>query len=192
MTAAPKTAGLITPEEYLQGEPSAEVRHEYVDGYVYAMAGASDDHNRIAGNIFVEASNQLRGKGCEAFISDMKVKIPPIFADAFYYPDVMVVCDASDNHKLYRERPVILVEVISPDSERTDRREKAIAYRQIPTIQAYVLVEQSRMAITILHRAEPGWRSELLEGPSATLKLPAINVEIPFSRIYERTSLVAR
>ena len=189
MIAIQKSTSLISPEEYLEGERLAEIRHEYVDGYVYAMAGSSDDHNRIAGNIFGELRERLRGHRCEPFINDMKVKIPPSFADVFYYPDVIVVCEPADNAKYYRERPSIIFEVISPATERTDRREKAIAYRQIPTIEAYVLVEQDRLAAKVLRRANEGWTSELVEGAGAVLKLGSIGVEIPLNRIYERTSV---
>ena len=189
MSAVTGPTSTISPEEYLEGELASEMRHEYVEGYVYAMAGASDDHNRIAGNTFAELHATLRGSPCEAFASDMKVKIPTAFADAFYYPDVTVTCDPDDNARYYRERPSIIFEVISPDTERTDRREKAIAYRQFSTIQAYILVEQERMAATILHRAEEGWGSESVEGREAVLKIPKLNVEIPFARIYERTRL---
>jgi Uma2 family endonuclease len=190
MTVIPKSADLISPDKYLEGERLAEVRHEYVDGRVYAMAGASADHNRIAGNIFAEIRERLRGHKCEPFINDMKVKIPPAFADVFYYPDVLVACDPTDNARYFRERPTIIIEVLSSETERTDRREKAIAYRQIPTIEAYVLVEQERMAATILRRAEPGWQGEVIEGPGSILKLPGVGVEIPLERIYERTTLV--
>ena len=187
MQALAKPTGLISAEEYLEGERTSDVRHEFVDGRVYGMAGGSDDHNRIAGNLFAELRERLRGGPCEPFIHDMKVKIPPTFAEVFYYPDVMVVCDPTDQAKYFRERPAVLFEVISPDTERTDRREKAIAYRQIATIEAYVLVEQDRIAVTVLRRAEPGWQSETLEGPGAVLKLPSLGVEIPLERLYERT-----
>jgi Uma2 family endonuclease len=192
MDAAPKSCDWITPEEYLEGERASEVRHEYVDGRVYAMAGASDDHNRIAGNIFRELSNALRGKRCEPFITDMKVKVPSLsITDAYFYPDVLVACDPTDNAKYYRERPTLIIEVLSPETERTDQREKAIAYRQIPSVEMYVLVEQDRQRVTVLHRAEPGWRKEVLEGPAAILKLESLGVEIPFTRIYERTAAAA-
>ncbi len=187
MSTILKATDWISPDEYLEGERSAEVRHEYVDGHVYAMAGASDDHNRIAGNIFAELRERLRGHRCEPFINDMKVKIPPAFADVYYYPDVLVACDPTDNARFFRERPTVLIEVLSTETERTDRREKAIAYRQIPTVEAYVLVEQERMAATILRRTEPGWQSHVIEGPGSILKLPGIGVEIPLERIYERT-----
>ncbi len=78
-------------------------------------------------------------------MAEMKVKIPPVYSDAFYYPDVMVVCDPADKNRYYRERPTIIIEVLSPDTERTDRREKANADRQIPTLAAYIMVESSRI-----------------------------------------------
>lgn len=189
MSAVAKSADRITPEEYLEGERSSEIRHEYVDGIVYAMAGASDDHNRIAGNIFGELRERLRGTPCEPFGSDMKVRIINNLGTVFYYPDVIVICDPADNGRYYRERPVVIFEVISPDTERTDRREKAILYCQIPTVEAYILVEQDRMGLTILHRDGPTWRSEVVEDAGGVLKLPAISVELPFARIYERTRL---
>ncbi|MBI2928871.1 MAG: Uma2 family endonuclease [Verrucomicrobia bacterium] len=190
MSAVLKPADWISPEEYLEGERFAEVRHEFVDGRVYAMAGASDDHNRIAGNIFGELRERLRGRPCEPFINDMKVKIPPRFAEVFYYPDVLVACDPTDNARYYRERPSFLFEVLSPETENTDRREKAIAYRQIQSVEAYVLVEQQRVAATVLRRAEEGWTVEPLEGPEAVLKLESLGVEIRLRRFYERTSLL--
>jgi len=189
MSAIPKATDWISPDEYLEGERSAELRHEYVDGRVYAMMGASDDHNRIAGNIFAELRERLRGHRGEPFINDMKVKIPPVFAEVYYYPDVLVACDPTDNAKYFRERPTVIIEVLSPETERTDRREKAIAYRQIPTVEAYVLVEQERIAATVLRRTEPGWQSQVIEGPGSTLSLPGIGVEIPLERIFERTAV---
>lgn len=189
MTAIPKPEP-ISVEEYLDGERVSEIRHEYVAGYVYAMAGASDDHNRIAGNIFGELRERLRGKRCEAFITDMKVKIPPKLASAFFYPDVLVVCDPTDNAKYFRERPTIIFEVISPDTERTDRREKALAYGYIEALRVYVLVEQDEMKLTVLRPAADGsWQTEVLQAAATVLTLPEIGVELPLDRIYERTSL---
>jgi len=189
MSAIPKAADTISPDEYLEGERSADVRHEYVEGRVYAMAGASADHNRITRNILTALDNALRGKLCEPFATDMKVRIPPAFAEVFYYPDVLVACDPTDDAKYYRERPSLIFEVLSPETERTDRREKAIAYRQIPTLEAYILIEQDRVAVTVLRRADLGWQSELLEGSDALLKLPGTGVEMRLDRIYERTAV---
>ena len=175
----------VSVEEYLEGELHSQLRHEYVAGHVYAMAGASDDHNRIAGNIFSFLHSALRGKPCEPFINDMKAKIQ--LASAFYYPDVLVACDPADKEMYYRERPVVIVEVLSPETRRTDEREKATAYRLVSSIEAYLLVEQYRLRITVLHRADNDWRREVIEGRTAALKLECLGVEIPMERIYERT-----
>jgi Uma2 family endonuclease len=177
----------VSVEEYLEGERNSQVRHEYVEGHVYAMAGASDDHNRIAGNIFSFLHSALRGKPCEPFINDMKAKIQ--LASAFYYPDVLVACDPTDKEKYYRERPVVIVEVLSPETRRTDEREKAVAYRLVSSIEAYLLVEQDRLRITVLRRADNDWRREVIEGRTAALKLECLGVEIPMERIYERTGV---
>ena len=189
MSAVAKTADWIAPEDYLEGEKSSEIRHEYIDGAVYAMAGASDDHNRIVGNIFARLHDLLRGKRCEPFTNDMKVKIPPTIATAYYYPDVLVACDPSDNARYFRERPTVLFEVISPETERIDRREKFFAYWQIPTLSAYVIVEQERMALTVFRKLGSEWTSETVEGSRAVLKLPEIGADIPLERIYERTAV---
>jgi Uma2 family endonuclease len=177
----------VSVEEYLEGERNSQVRHEYVEGHVYAMAGASDDHNRIAGNIFSFLHSALRGKPCEPFINDMKAKIQ--LASAFYYPDVLVACDPTDKEKYYRERPVVIVEVLSPETRRTDEREKALAYRLVSSVEVYLLVEQDRSRITALHRADNDWRREVIEGRTVALKLECLGVEIPMERIYERTGV---
>ncbi|MCI0747867.1 MAG: Uma2 family endonuclease [Verrucomicrobia subdivision 3 bacterium] len=190
MGLAAKRAGWISPQEYIEGEWQSEIRHEYVDGLVYAMAGASIEHNRISGNIFTALRIGLRGGPCEVFMADVKVKIPPRVANAFYYPDVLVACDPTEEAEYYRERPSIIFEVLSPDTERTDRREKAIAYRQIPSIRMYVIVEQERPAVTVLQPAQEGWDSEALEGLHAVLRLPPIGLEMTLATIYEGTAMV--
>ena len=179
----------MSVEEYLERELDSQLRHEYVEGHVYAMAGASDDHNRIAGNIFSFLHSALRGKPCEPFISDMKAKISSERASAFYYPDVLVACDPTDKEEYYRERPVVIVEVLSPHTRRTDEREKAFAYRLVSSVEVYLLVEQDSSRITVLHRAASDWRREVIEGRTAVLKLDCLGVEIPMQRIYERTGV---
>src|SRR5438477_10625749 len=104
-SAVAQSQQFLSVEDYLEGERFSEIRHEYVGGVAYAMAGASDDHNRIAGNIFGELRERLRGKRCEPFITDMKLKIPG--GHVFYYPDALVACDPADNAKYFREQPTI-------------------------------------------------------------------------------------
>ena len=180
---------LISEEDYLAGELQSEVRHEYIGGHVYAMAGASDEHNRIALNIASELHQRLRGKRCEAFINDMKLKLARF--ETFYYPDVLVSCDPSDKAKHFRERPSVVFEVLSPETERIDQNEKRKAYAAIDSLQVYVLVAQDRFEAMLLRKAGEGaWTTEILRGRDTVLKLPEIGVEIPFERIYERTSLL--
>jgi Uma2 family endonuclease len=188
MTAVAQSIGWISPEEYLEGEKWSDIRHEYVDGQIFAMAGTSIDHNRIAGSILTELSLRLRGGSCEAFMNDIKVRIPEP-ANVYYYPDVLVARDPSDNAQYYRERPSHIFEVISPETERTDRREKMLAYRDIPGIKSYIILEQDQMKATVLRPAPSGWTTEIVQGPDGILSLPDLRFEIPLARIYERTAL---
>jgi Uma2 family endonuclease len=177
----------ISVENYLEGERFSDIRHEYVGGQVYAMAGASDDHNRIVANICGELRERLRGKRCEPFMADMKLKLPD--SEAFYHPDVLVACDPSDNARYFRERPTVVFEVLSPETERTDQREKRLAYTLIPSLKVHVIVAQDKQELTILRRRRSGpWKAESVSGRNATLRLPEIKVEIPLARIYERTA----
>jgi len=191
MSAVAQVQQYISVEDYLEGERLSDVRHEYVGGQVYAMAGASDDHNRIATNICGELRERLRGKRCEPFMADMKLKIPD--SQAFYYPDVLVACDPSDNATYFRERPTVVFEVLSPDTERTDQRERRYAYALIPSLRVYVIVAQDKQQLTVLRRARTApWKSEIVEGKNAVLKLPELKLEIPLARIYERTTAARR
>jgi Uma2 family endonuclease len=188
MIAIAKTADWISPEEYLEGERSAQTRHEYVDGRVFAMAGASRDHNRIAGNLHTELALKLRGGPCEPFMNDLRLRIPEP-ANVYYYPNVLIACDPDDNAKYHVEHPSYIFEVISPDTERVDRREKMLAYRAISGIKAYVILEQDQIQATMMRPATEGWKTEIIRGGEALLKLPDLNIEIPLARIYERTEV---
>jgi len=189
--AIPASERLISVDDYLEGEKLSEVRHEYVAGRVYAMAGASDDHNRIVGNIFSVLHQRLRGKRCEPFMADMKLSIPG--HQAFYYPDVLVACDPSDNAKFFRERPTVVFEVSSPETARSDQREKWYAYALISALKAYILLSHDKRELTVFRRARPGpWAATVVSGTTSKLKLPEIRVEIPLALIYERTTLARR
>ena len=187
MGAVAQSQPLLSVEDYLEGERFSEIRHEYVGGCVYAMAVASDDHNRIVANICGALLDRLRGKRCEPFMADMKLKIPG--SQAFYYPDVLVACDPADNAKYFREWPTVVFEVLSSETERTDQREKRYAYALIPSLKVYVLVSQEKRELTVLRRGRIGpWVAEVIAGRNAVLKLPEIKVELPVARIYERTA----
>ncbi len=144
----------ISEEEYLQGELVAEFKHEFIDGEAYAMTGASEAHNLLAGNIFAELKSQLKGTPCRTFIADMKVKV----ANDFFYPDVMVVCQNSDDSDYYQQSPVIIVEVLSPSTRKFDKTAKRLKYQNIPTLEEYVLIDQTIAEIEVFRKKEH-WQS---------------------------------
>ena len=129
----------ITVEEYLEGEQLSDLRHEYFDGTVKAMAGATVRHNIAAGWVYRKLQAGLAGGPCKTFISDVKIRTHARQKDLFYYPDVMVCCDPRDQHPLYREYPKLIVEVLSQD-ENKDLVEKYFAYPRIESVEEYVII----------------------------------------------------
>lgn len=152
------------------------------------MAGASALHNTLTHNIAGALYNHLRGKPCQAFGSDMKLRLDFGPDTVFYYPDAMVICDPTDNAVYYRERPVLVIEVLSPETARIDQREKFLAYRSLPALEVFALVEQNACRVTCYRRSN-GWQAEALIGPDATLEVPALGWAIPLRDLYERTGL---
>lgn len=170
----------ISETEYLEGEQLSQIKHEYIDGQVYAMAGASRNHERIAGNVYRKLGDHLQGTPCEAFASDMKVKA----GRAFFYPDVMVVCQDDNGDDYYTEAPVILVEVLSKTTRRTDETVKRLAYQAIPTLQEYVLIEQDIVDVEICRRGM-GWVSQhAFMGDSVTFE--SVGLTLTVEEIYAR------
>src|SRR5438067_7869868 len=133
------TQQMISVADYLAGEETSEIKHEYVGGLVYAMAGATKEHNQIAQNIAFALRSHLKGKPCRVFISDIKLRLQALGEEVFYYPDVMVGCDPRDTEALYLRYRRLLVEVSSPSTARPDLREKRWAYQAIETLEEYVI-----------------------------------------------------
>jgi len=176
---------LCSPEDYLRLEATGEVKHEYVDGEIYAMSGASRRHNMIAINATLRLKSQAKGTGCEAYTSDVKVYVEA--QNSFYYPDAMLVCGEDDTHTHYVTRPCILVEVISPSTAVIDRREKLLAYRKLPSLKAYILVESDRRQVEYFLRGDTGtWRSGTLgENDMLNLDCAGHPVALCLDDIYE-------
>jgi Uma2 family endonuclease len=185
-----QTATCPTPiavETYLQGELISEVRHEYIAGQVYAMTGVSTAHNLIACNLLASLHGHLRGGPCRVFMSDLKLHLRIAGEDIFYYPDLMVCCQADDRAPYWREQPCLIVEVASESTARIDRREKLLAYREIPALQDYLLVEQHAVGLTLFTRTA-GWQPRTL-GVGDTLHLASVGLSIPLADIYEGIEL---
>ncbi len=155
MPLVKNTETTISEEEYLDGELVSELKHEYIDGTVYAMSGASRNHGIISRNVLVELSNKLKQQKspCETYSSDMKVKINDLIK-SFFYPDVMVVCDIDNEDDYCQSSPVIIVEVLSKSTRKNDLSTKKLTYFNIPTLQEYVLIEQDLCEINVFRKSD--------------------------------------
>ena len=179
---APKSFYCVCVEDYLEGEKGATVRYEYVRGEVFAMAGGSDVHNTIGLNIVVALNPAARQKGCRVYASDMKVRAAD---EIFYYPDVMFVCDDGPD-PYYKDKPCVIVEVISPTTVRTDWNEKRYAYEKLPSLRLYLLVDSRRRFVTGYYRGESGWEEKLF-AKGDTIPVPCADVNLTMEDIYIQT-----
>ncbi|NJR70315.1 MAG: Uma2 family endonuclease [Synechococcales cyanobacterium CRU_2_2] len=145
----------LTPDQYLTLETQSDVKHEYYDGEIFAMAGATDSHVTVAGNIFAMMLTHLRGSGCRVYISDMKARIER--RDRFFYPDVMVTCESKDAETpLYKSFPKLIIEVLSDSTEAYDRGDKFADYQTLDSLEEYVLISTKRSRIECFRRGEAG------------------------------------
>lgn len=174
---------IVSPEDYLRRERASMHRHEYVDGVIYVMAGGSRRHNLIAVNLTTALTAHLPDR-CAAYMADTKLRIRQERAEFYYYPDLMVSCDAADQSLDWVDNPLVLTEVLSQSTERLDRGEKFNAYIQIPTLQEYVLIEQSAKHVELFRRAN-GWQREVLAAGD-TLRLDSIEFAMAVEGLYRR------
>jgi Uma2 family endonuclease len=184
MSAALKW-NLVTVEDYLAGELQSPIKHEYLGGVVYAMAGARNVHNLIASNIQGSLHGLLRGKPCRVYNSDTIVRVRFLNQVRFYYPDVPVICRPNPLQDSFQDEPVVIFEVISRSTRRIDEVEKKDAYLSIPSLMVYALVEQGTAAIVLFRRKETGFVREVYEGRNAVLPLGEIDTELPLAEIYD-------
>ena len=186
-TAAAQT--YFTPQEYLTLERKAAYKSEYLDGHIIAMAGASRTHNRITLDISTELNLQLRGRDCEVFSSDMRVR--PSADDAYFYPDVVVVCEEQafeDDGLDTLLNPIVIVEVLSPSTEAYDRGEKFHRYQQLASLKEYVLVAQDKVQVELYHRHGEQWGLNTYRTIEDVVFFPAIGCELPLRDIYGRVT----
>ncbi|AII50507.1 Uma2 family endonuclease [Hymenobacter sp. APR13] len=187
----PSSKPFVTPEEYLAAEREAEFKHEYYQGEVTAMSGASRAHNLLVSNL-IRGLGNLLGDRCNVFPSDMRVHVP---ANGLYtYPDVSVVCGEEQYldgaHLDTLLNPVVLLEVLSVSTARNDRGNKFLLYKSIPSLQHYVVVDSQRVKVYDYSRG-PGedWTIREYQGLGAVLLLPALALELPLQTIYRQLNL---
>jgi len=170
--------------EYLAYEENSPIKHEFLYGQAFAMAGASEIHNLIVANLIATIRPVLRGTSYRVFPSDMKLSIAAA-DNATYYPDIMVVCDPTDNNPYVKQQPCLLIEVLSPSTAAIDRREKLLNYQKLPSLQEYVLVSQTEMQVELFRRdTDGGWLTKSLS-TNETLHLASIDFNISLAEIYE-------
>ncbi len=186
---AAKSDHPISPEEYLEHERHSPIKHEYLEGDVYAMAGTSTDHNIISGNLYIFLRNTLKNSPCRTYFADIKVRIDE--GKRFFYPDVVVNCDPTNNRNLvYVDTPTVVVEVLSESTESFDRGKKFQCYRTIPTLQDYILVSSQEYVVEIFHRIEDDrWILETYQGLEAIARIESLNLNIPLGEIYATVDL---
>ncbi len=178
MTPSPEALPRLTPDAYLAYERDQPIRHELVDGYLYAMTGASDRHEEIALNLAAALRMHLRGSPCRAYKGDLKIRV----ADDFYYPDVFVRCNPERGDPYFKTDPVLIAEVLSPGTQRYDRGDKRLAYFCLPTLQEYLLIAQDRIQVEIIRRDRD---IETLDQPNQLLRLESVELDLPLAELYD-------
>jgi Uma2 family endonuclease len=176
----------LSPDDYLQWEDNSDIKHEYINGEVYAIACASDAHVTIAGNLFALLLNHLRGSGCRVYISDMKVRLETL--NRFYYPDVMVTCDIRDQETPnYKRFPCLIVEVLSDSTEAFDRGDKFANYLTLESLQEYILISTKQARIDCFRRQSEGqWTVEFYTIDKVFFELKSINFTGKILALYEQ------
>lgn len=179
----------MTPEAYLAFERAQlDAKHEFLNGDVIAMAGASRQHNRIVTNLVVSLGSQLRGRPCDVYSSDMRVKIPT--TGLYTYPDVIAMChdpQFEDEALDTLLNPSVIIEVLSPSTEAYDRGIKFAHYRSIDAMQIYILIAQDKPQVEIFRRqGKRDWLLSVVEGLDARVSLETIGCELALAEVYER------
>lgn len=183
----------MTFDDWLDAERArADGRTEYVAGEIFAMAGGSEEHNLIVANVVGELRGQLKGKPCRVYPSDMKVRIAA--ADVGAYPDVMVICGERqfyDDRRDVVTNPHLLVEVVSDSTEGYDRGQKFAHYRQLDSLQAYLLIAQDRVALDLYLRQNDGtWNLQSFDELAAAMVLPTIEARLALAEVYDKVDTV--
>ena len=181
---ANKSPNYISPEEYLKLEELSPIKHEYIQGEVYAMAGATESHVTICVNLVKTLTDHVRGNGCNLYTGDMKARIDT--ANIYYYPDVMVSCDERDKaFKSLKKYPCLIIEVLSDGTEGFDRGDKFADYQELETLQEYVLINQKRQRVECFRRNAEGLWVLQSYTPGSEVYLASVDFRTSMDAIYE-------
>lgn len=194
MASVPKPQLFYTPEEYLASERGAFERHEWLDGTIYAMAGESPEHSLICTNLAITLGTQLKGKPCAAYSPNVKVysRLPSDMGlkGLFAYPDCTIVCGDAQFHDEHRDvliNPRVVIEVLSPTTERYDRGRKFLRYQQNTSLTDYVMIAQAYPSIEhYARRANGGWLYSVTTELTASVPLESIESRLPLTDVYDR------
>ena len=181
----------VSVKDYLAAEDFARTKSEYIDGWVRAMTGATNRHNQVSGNCFLAIATALKGKPCQAYNPDTKLRIRTESKKRFYYPDLQVVCESNLPTETFQDRPVLVIEVLSPSTRLYDLDEKLTAYTQIPTLQYYLILEQHQPIAILLRRNGSLFERLQLEGIDAVIDLPMLGISLSMRDIYDRIEFTA-
>ena len=179
-----QTERKMTVAEYLAWEERQEVKHEYIDGAIIEMSGGSRSHSRIMINLTLAIGNQLGESDCVLHSSEMRVRITEW---RYVYPDLSAVCGEevlADESELTLLNPIVVVEVTAPSSLVRDRVDKTDWYLEVPSIEAYLIVDQDRPRADLYTRADDGWKLRIFEGEDEVIPLPMLNCELPLAQVY--------
>lgn len=179
--------GWVSVADYLEGEKTADVRHEYVDGEVFAMVGATKAHNLISGNLYSLLRMAVADRPCRIYVSDVKVHIETKVGERFYYPDLHAECAPYSEDRFYSEHPSLIVEILSDSTERGDRSDKFYAYRKLASLEEYLLVAQDEQRVEV-YRRSTGWELELY-GARDAFRLESVDAGIAVSNVYAGVEL---
>lgn len=191
MSANPNSTKM-TVAEYLEFERDSKIRHEFIDGEIYAMAGASPSHNRIVMNLSVSMFDPVNNKGCEIFGENQRLALEKVKDRDYLYPDISVVCDEpefTDDNPQALKNPILVIEVLSPSSQKFDSDEKFSLYRQIETFREYVLVWQDKAKIARYYLNDDDiWEFSDATGQDSSILFKSIDCTLSLTDVYRRVT----
>jgi len=179
----------LSVRDYLEGEEVSKIKCEYIAGRIYAMSGGTVNHHTVAMNFARHAGNQLFGKSCRTFNSDLKIRIDYGNEQAFYYPDASIVCSPLGGNDHFTDSPAVILEVLSPSTRRIDEVQKFRDYLTIRSLQVYLLAEADFQKVTIYRRRGEIFHRETIAGPYGVLDLPEVEVSIRLGDLYAEVQL---